>query len=99
MTPSQITPAWFDQFWAENCMRLPILMRGDSMKQIAWQLFQVLLEAVGREAKTPHGLRTIVAFAKIQAIMQGSQHVLGAPEPTPEQVAEFVQRLVDRSRA
>lgn len=98
MTPSQITPTWFDKFWADNCMRLPILMRGDSMKQLAWQLFQILLGAVGDYANTPDGMRAIVAFAKIQAIMQGSRDVMDAPNPSPEQVADAVQRLVDRSR-
>lgn len=99
MTPSQATPAWFDKFWGENCIKLPPWFRGEAIKLLAWQLFELLLDNISKFAKTPDGVRQAVAFARIASIVKGSQNVLDAPDPTPEQVAEAVQRLVDRSKA
>jgi len=95
-TSTKTPPVWFLNFWAENCVKLPILFRGESMMMLAWDLFGTLLEHVGRYMKTPDGMRQFIAFARIQTILSGSHGVLNQPDPTPEQVAEAVQRLVNR---
>jgi hypothetical protein len=98
-TTANTPPGWFLEFWEQNCAKLPLLFRGESMMLLAWDLFGTLLEHIGRYMKTPNGMRQFIAFARIQTILQGSQGVLNQPDPTPEQVAEAVQRLANRVRS
>ena len=87
---------WFDDFWDANVRSLPAIMRGTSVKELARNLMQEALKGMAKQAGTPDGVRAIIAFARITAICKGAQGVLDAPDPTPEQVTEAVQRLVDR---
>ena len=87
---------WFDTFWEAHKREIPAFLRNDSFKTTARGIVRVLIEGMGREAKTPDGIRQIIAFARIAAIMKGSAGVLDAPDPSPEQVAEAVERLVQR---
>jgi hypothetical protein len=92
-------PVWFLQFWEQNCTKLPLLFRGESMMQLAWELLGLLLDHLARYATTPAGMRILIAFAKIQATMIESQIIVNAPDPSPEQVAEAVERLAQRVKA
>ena len=40
----------------------------------------------------------VVAFAKIQAMMVESRIIANAPNPSPSQVTEAVQRLVEKAK-
>ena len=93
-----IQPAsdWFDRLWSENESRLPIYLRNDAMKKTARGIIGNLIEGAGSFAKTPEGVRQIVAYARIAAILKGVSGVTSAPDPSPEQVAEMVERLVQR---
>jgi len=97
--PIQPAPDWFDRLWEEHKEKLPLLFRSEAMKRVV----RVNLETVSREAAkyatTPDGIRVIVAFAKISAILKGSQGVLDAPNPSPEQVADAVEKLVERLKS
>jgi hypothetical protein len=92
-------PTWFLEFWEDNCQRLPTFARGESMMNLAWSLFELLLQHVGRYARTPDGVKKVIAFGRVVTILQGAQGVLDSPDPTPEQVEQAVQRLVERVKA
>jgi hypothetical protein len=87
---------WFDDFWDSHKRDLPAFLRNDSFKDTARGLVRVMVEGIGQQATTPEGIRQIIAFARIAAILKGTQGVMDAPNPTPEQVAEAVERLVQR---
>lgn len=89
-------PAWFDKFWEQESPKLPIYLRGDTIKNLAWAMFQVFIDYAGKYVKTPDGMKDAIAFARISAIVKGSRAVMDAPDPSPEQVVEAVQRMVDR---
>ena len=91
-------PPWFLEFWEDNCHRLPMMLRGDTTMNLAWALFELLLSHVGRYARTPDGMKQVIAFARITAIMQGAQGVLDAPDPSPEQVEEALRKLLDKAK-
>jgi hypothetical protein len=95
-TIAQIPPPWFDTFWEEQSPKLPFLLRSEGAKHVAWGLFQVLMEQLSQQATTPRGMQTVIAFAKIKSILKGAQGVLDSPDPSPAQVAEAVQKLVDK---
>jgi hypothetical protein len=94
MTELAEHPDWFDRFWEQHSKDLPIFLRGQ--KKAARLLLGAAVEAMGAYAQTPAGVQKIVAFAKIASIVQGTRGVLETPDPTPKQVADAVQRLVDR---
>ena len=87
-------PDWFDVLWEKHHQDLPVWLR--HQKKAARQLLGTVVEAMGAYAQTPDGMRQIIAFAKIAQIMKGVQGVIGSPEPAPEQVADWVERLVQR---
>jgi hypothetical protein len=87
---------WFDDFWDQNVRTLPAMFRSNAVKEVARKLLDELLKHLARKAGTPDGVKAIVAFARIAAILKGSQGVLDAPDPSPDQVVEAVQRLVDK---
>jgi hypothetical protein len=87
---------WFDEFWDQNVALLPVYLRGAPVKKIARELLQLGLKAMAKQAGTPDGVKAIIAFARVKAIVTGTKGVLDAPDPTPEQVAEAVERLVQR---
>jgi hypothetical protein len=91
-------PIWFLKFWEENCHKLPMLMRGEGTMLLAWSIFNLLLEYIDRYAATPAGMKMIISFAKIQAMMVESQIIADSPDPSPERVAEAVRTLVERSK-
>jgi hypothetical protein len=95
---NQLKPArdWFDNLWDQASPNLPIYLRGQSVKDQARGLVGLGIEALAQQAKTPEGIRQVVAFARIASIMRGAQNVVDAPDPTPEEVVEQVERLVKR---
>jgi hypothetical protein len=90
----QPAPDWFDRFWDEYQSRLPLYLRGQ--KKAAREIAGGLVTALASQAATPQGVRILSSFARVQAILKGTQGVLDQPDPTPEQVAEAVQRLVEK---
>jgi hypothetical protein len=91
------TRDWFDDIWDTKVSpTLPIYLRSAGVKQLARGAVRVLVESMGAHAKSPEGLRQVVAFARIAAILKGATGVMDAPDPTPEQVADAVERLVAR---
>jgi hypothetical protein len=97
-TIPQKSPDWFDRWWDSHCSTFPIMLRGEIAKKSARGILSSLIENMGAEAKTPEGVRSIIAFARITAIMQGATGVLDAPNPSPEQIADAVERLVQRMK-
>lgn len=96
--PIQPPPTWFLKFWEANCTRLPMILRGESSMIMAWGLFKLLIDHLGAYANTPAGIEMVVAFAKIQAMMVESRIIANAPNPSPAQVTEAVQRLVEKAK-
>jgi hypothetical protein len=98
MSSKAITPQpdWFDSLWEKYAPKIPIYLRNDAIKQLARDLIGAGVVAVGMIAKTPEGVRQIVAFARITSAIKAAQISLGEPNPSPERVAEFVERLVQR---
>jgi hypothetical protein len=96
--PRDLQPAadWFDKFWNEHRTDIPVFLRNDAFKETARKLVRVLMEGMGKQATTPEGIRQIVAYARIAAILKGVNGVANAPDPSPEQVADMVERLVQR---
>lgn len=97
--PNPVPPTWFLKFWEENCHKLPILMRGEGTMLLAWSIFNLLLEYINKYASTPAGMKMIISFAKIQAMMVESKIIADAPDPSPEQVADAVGQMIARSKA
>jgi hypothetical protein len=89
-------PDWFDRFWEQHSKDLPIFLRGQ--KKAARHLLGAAVEAAGTYGQTPAGVQKIIGFAKVVSILQGARGVLESADPTPEQVAAAVQRLVDRMK-
>jgi hypothetical protein len=87
-------PDWFDALWEKHSPDMPWWMR--SQKEAARTMMGPILDSFANQAKTPEGVRAIIAFAKIAKIVKGARGVLDDPNPTPDQVAEAVQRLVER---
>lgn len=94
-TPARL-PDWFDVLWEEKKSALPFYLQSDSAKTLARQMVSVVLDGMAKQAGTPEGVRVIIAFAKIVRIMKGSQGVLDSPDPSPEQVADAVEKLMQR---
>jgi hypothetical protein len=95
---TELTPApdWFDRLWDAQSHKLPIYLRNDSGKKVARSFVAGMIETLGAAAKTPEGMRQVVAYARIAAILRGSRGILDQPDPSPEQVADAVERLVQR---
>jgi hypothetical protein len=92
----QSPPDWFDAVWSKHEKDLPIYLRGQ--KKLARQILGGIVESLGEYAKTPEGMQQIVAFARVSSMVRGVAGVLDAPDPSPNQVADAVERLVKRFR-
>jgi hypothetical protein len=91
-------PDWFEQLWREHQHRLPFLLQNETGKRMVRDLLGIVLESLKAQAGSASGVSTVIAFARIQAMLKGCQGVLDAPDPTPEQVADAVERLVERMK-
>jgi hypothetical protein len=100
MTTLASTPDWFDTLWDEHLApQMPIYLRTAATKKLARGMLDVAVQAAAKQATTPQGVRALIAFSKISAIMKGANNVANAPDPSPEEVAEAVQRLVERVKS
>ena len=103
MTKSLTQPAataqpadWFDSFWRQHRDRLPILLRGDATKEVARQLLNAAIQEMAKSATTPQGVRGLIAFSRIAAIVKGVNGVCDSPDPSPEEVSAAVEKLAQR---
>ena len=100
MTTLTQSPDWFDALWEQHKHKLPPYLRSEPVKKLAREMIGPLsdfaLQEAARKAATPDGIRVIVAFARVTAILKGAQGVCDSPDPTPEEVAAAVERLVKR---
>jgi hypothetical protein len=94
MADALTNPDWFDSWWDANQSVIPIWLRGQ--KKAARQILAGVIQGLGSYAQTPEGVKQVLAFARIYAIIRGTQNVFDSPDPSPDQVADAVQRLVDR---
>jgi hypothetical protein len=92
----QPAPDWFDRLWDENAHNLPVWLRNPSGKKLVRNFAGILIETAGVMAQTPEGVRQVVAYARILAAVRGVRGVFDSPDPSPEQVAAFVERLVQK---
>lgn len=97
-TTPQRMPDWFDAYWEANKSRLPVLLRNDGAKQLARGLVDGMIQSMAQQATTPAGIRALISFSRITSILKGAQGVMESPDPSPEEVAEAVRRLVERVR-
>jgi len=97
MTNALQTPDWFDRLWESSIKaKLPLLLRTEAIKKLAREAVGTATETLGALAKTPEGMRQVVAYGRIFAAVRGLQGVFSSPDPSPEEVAAFVERLVDK---
>lgn len=94
-TPARI-PDWFDVFWSQHRDKLPILLRSDTTKEFARKLAGDMIQGAAQHATTPQGVRALIAFSRVAAIVKGVNGVCDSPDPSPEEVAAAVERLVQR---
>jgi len=94
-TPARI-PDWFDDFWTAHKLKLPIYLRNDATKELARGIMGAAVQGAAQYSTTPQGVRALIAFSRIAAVLKGTKGVMDSPDPTPEQVAEAVERLVQR---
>jgi hypothetical protein len=89
-------PDWFDRLWETEQKRLPLFLRNESSKDLARKLVATAVEAAGSFAKSPEGMRQVIAYGRIYAAVRGMGDLMGQPDPSPEQVAAAVEKLVAR---
>jgi hypothetical protein len=94
-TPARI-PDWFDVLWETHQHKIPFLLRNDAGKRIAREIIGLAIQGAATYSTTPQGVRALIAFSRIQAITRGVQGVCESPDPSPEQVADAVERLVQK---
>jgi hypothetical protein len=94
-TPATI-PDWFETFWQEQKHRLPIYLRGDATKELARGLVGAAIQTAAKTSTTPQGVRALIAFSRVAAIVRGVNGVCDSPDPSPEEVTAAVERLVQR---
>ncbi len=92
----QPAPDWFDSLWAQYESKLPIYLRNEATKKVARIFLDEAIQMIGAYSRTEKGVAQIVAYARIAAIVKGIGAVSNAPDPSPEQVAEAVQKIVDK---
>lgn len=97
-TTPQRLPDWFDAFWESQKQHLPAFLRNDAGKKIARAALETAIQSGAQYATTPQGIRGLIAMARITAIIKGVTGVCDAPDPSPEDVAAAVERLVQRLR-
>jgi hypothetical protein len=96
-TPARI-PDWFDSLWETHSHRLPFFLRSDTGKDLVRKLAGDVIQEFAKQATTPKGIQSLIAFSRITAILKGVQGVCDSPDPSPEEVAAAVERLVQRVR-
>ena len=89
-------PDWFEQLWSQHRHRLPFLLQNEAGKKMVRDLLGIVLESLKAQAGSANGISTVIAFARIQAMLKGCQGVMDTPDPTPEQVADAVERLIGK---
>ncbi len=94
-TPQRI-PDWFDVLWETHQHRLPFVLRNDMGKKIARDMLGLAIQGAASYSTTPPGVRALIAFSRVAAIVKGVNGVCDSPDPTPEEVAAAVERLVQR---
>jgi predicted secreted protein len=90
----QPAPDWFDAWWDANQAILPIWMRGQ--KKAARQVLAGVIQGLGQYAQTPEGVKQIIAFARITAMVKSIGSAMTTPDPSPDDVVDAVQRLLNR---
>jgi hypothetical protein len=90
----QNSPDWFDAWWEQNHKLLPAWIRGQ--KKAARQVLAGVIIALGQQASTPEGIRIIVAYGRIATSVKRVREVMSGPDPSPDEVADFIERLVQR---
>jgi hypothetical protein len=97
MTTASATRDWFDELWDRH---IPLMFRlhpmAGQLKSLARNLMDEALKIMAKRAGAPDGVKAVIGFARIQAIVKGAQGVMDAPDPSPEQVVEYVERLTQR---
>lgn len=96
MTSPARIPDWFETFWAEQKHRLPIYLRNDLTKELARGLIGAAVLSAAQVSTTPQGVKALIAFSRVTAIVKGVNGVCDSPDPSPEEVAAAVERLVQR---
>jgi hypothetical protein len=94
LTPPARPRDWFDELWETHAHELPIFLRGS--KETARKLVPIFLESMSKAATAPESLRALAAVARISRILQGARGLVDTPEPSPEQIADAVERMVER---
>ncbi len=94
-SPARI-PDWFDLLWETHQQKLPIFLRNEAGKKLAREIVGVAIQGAASYSTTPQGVRALIAFSRIAAIVKGVTGVCDSPDPTPEEVAAAVERLVQR---
>lgn len=89
-------PDWFETFWHTQKNKLPVYLRNDATKELARGLLSASIQSAAQFATTPEGVRALISFSRIAAIVKGAHGVCDAPDPSPEEVAAAVERLVRR---
>src|SRR5271165_3452480 len=94
MTSPARIPDWFDEFWNAQKVKLPLYLRNDATKELARGLLTAAVQGAAQAAGTPQGVRALIAFSRVAAIVKGVNGVCDSPDPSPEEVAAAVERLV-----
>jgi len=95
-TSPQRLPDWFDALWETHREKVPLFLRNDTGKKLLRDALGAAMQGAASYSTTPSGIRAIIAFSRISAIVKGVNGVCDAPDPSPEQVAEAVERLMKR---
>lgn len=90
-------PDWFDTFWEKHEKDIPIFFRNARGKELARSAMDAAIQGAAQAATTPQGLRALIAFSRISAIVKGVHGVCDAPDPSPEEVAAAVEKLAQRA--
>lgn len=91
-------PDWFDVLWQANAHKLPLMLRGDAVKKLAREMMNTVLDGAGTYAKTPDGIKTVLAFGKIARAVKSMEGAINSPDPSPDEVAAAVERMVERMK-
>lgn len=92
----QRMPDWFDLLWETHQAKIPLFLRNDIGKKMARDLIGVAMSSAASYSTTPSGIRVIIAYSRILAMLKGVKGICEAPDPSPEQVADAVEKLVQR---
>jgi len=96
VTDNLTQPDWFDRLWEQIKPGLNPLFRSESVKNSARSMVGMAFDVLGKHAKTPEGMRQLVAFARIASAVKNSRAAFASPDPSPEEVVEFVERMMQK---